>query len=156
MEPFRRVTQCLITLRCSIGQTCVCSFGILTRPREVLGCWQADWPWCLLVNTPTDWPRCLLVSCPRGDWTGRHTFNHCIQKTSLPILELDKQATGGSWWGVPNPSSQLLEFLESKPNIHESWPIQKSQLILGKQSQSQLFLRANPRSQLWASGPCQT
>ncbi len=48
----------------------------------------------------------------------------------------------------PNPSSQLLKFLQSQPIIREFWQIPKSQLILGKQSQSQLFLRANPRSQL--------
>ncbi len=47
--------------------------------------------------------------------------------------------------GVPNPSSQLIfnlnpssqlhEFLQSQPDIREFWPIPKSQLILGKQSQ---------------------
>ncbi len=35
----------------------------------------------------------------------------------------------------PNPSSQLLKFLQSEPNIREFWPISKSQLILEKQSQ---------------------
>ncbi len=51
----------------------------------------------------------------------------------------------GSWWGVPNPSSQLifspnpssqlLEFLQSQPIIRHFLQIPKSQLFLGKQSQ---------------------
>ena len=53
--------------------------------------------------------------------------------------------TRGSWWGVPdpssqlifrpNPSSQLLHFLQSQSIIREFGQIPKSQLILGKQSQ---------------------
>ncbi len=40
-----------------------------------------------------------------------------------------------SYFFVPNPNSQLLEFLQSQPNVREFWPIPNSQLIFGKQSQ---------------------
>ena len=64
-------------------------------------------------------------------------FGHDRRNKSAPRLGL----TWGSWWGVPNPSSQLiftlnpssqlLKFLQSQTNIRELWPIPKSQLILG-------------------------
>ncbi len=82
----------------------------------------------------------LFRRLPFQKWISRNSSLYLRKR----VLKFCGQGRG-SWWGVPNPSSQLifspnpgsqlLNFLKSQSNILECLPIRKYQLILGKQSQ---------------------